>query len=555
MQETIWEVGERKFDDVVKQLLYNRGIKGKNDIEEFLNPDFSKLHDPYKMHGIKEAVQRIKRASEGNEKVGIFADYDADGIPGAAFLAKVFREIGIKYKTYIPNREDGYGLSKKGIDYLISERCSLIVTVDLGIRNIEETKYCNEKNIDLIITDHHTLGEELPEADILINPKILKDKYPFRELSGGGVVFKLAQALGEEFPKIDERFLKWNLDLVAISTITDVVPLIDENRILAKFGLIVLSKTKNIGLQELYKAASIKQEAINTYVAGYQIGPRINAPGRVDNATKSYELLITDDRKEARELASYLNEKNNERQEEMEKLEKEAIAKVEKENLLENSIIVIAGKWVKGIIGPTASRIVERFHRPTIIFSEDKNAYCGSARSIEGVNLVEIITPLADILKKFGGHKGAAGITVGKEKFNNFLSKLYKLANKKIPSELLVKKLIAESELKLSELSVSLTENVKMLEPFGMGNKKPVFYSSGICLECKRFVGKDKKHLSFSIPNGGKRIKAIYFNCEKDSELDHIKYDILYNMDVNEWQGKKELNLNIIDIRANEKQV
>lgn len=554
--ENIWEIAPRKFDEIIDQLLYNRGVikseKDKKAKEKFFQPDFEKdLFDPFLMNNIKEAVCRLQLAVSRKETVGIFADYDADGIPGAALLYKALTKIGLKVIIYIPNRENGYGLSEDGIDYLISEKCSLIITVDLGIRNFKEAVYCKEKKIDLIITDHHTPDDKIPDGFLVINPKISGDKYPYKELCGCGVAFKLVQALSKDFVCINESFLKWNLDLVAISTISDVVPLNGENRVLAKYGLKVLNKTKNLGLSELIKIAGIKPGSINGYVTGFKIGPRINAPGRIDHATRSLELLVTEDKKEATELAMWLNEKNESRQVAMERVEKEATKKIIDSSLYENSIIILSGDWPKGVIGPTASRIADKYFRPTILFSEDKDGFVGSARSVGDINILEIIEKVEKDILRYGGHKGAAGLTVAKEKFRSFCENIIKYSNKDIPKEGLVKKIRVDAEVEISELTLGLCESIKKLEPFGMGNPRPTFLIRGAELEYLRFVGKENKHFSCHIRKGNHAVKSIYFNFEKnnDSFDKEQLYDLIFNTEVDEWSGEQKVNLNISDMR------
>lgn len=551
----IWEIKERKFDDLLDQVLYNRGLNSEIDKQakvDFLNPNFSKLHDPFLMSNLKKAAFRIEKAKIEGEIVGVFADYDADGIPGAALLYRVLTKIGIKAHVYIPSREGGYGLSKEGIEYLRSKNCSLIITVDLGIRNFSEALYCKKVGMDLIITDHHTPDKEIPKADFVINPKIAGDKYPFQDLAGGGVAFKLICGLSKIFPKeLNESFLKWNLDLVAISTISDVVPLLGENRTLASFGLHVLKKTRNVGLQELCKLAKIDPENITAYHVGFQIAPRINAPGRMDHATKSFELLVTEDRKEAGSLAGWLEEKNHERQAAMQETEEEACNKIEKNNLGINNIIVVCGDWIKGVIGPTASRLVDKFSRPVIMLALDGESYCGSARSVEGVNILELVEKSGSYLEKFGGHKGACGLTVSKNKFENFLSSIVQDANKNIKKDQLLKKIKVDAETELSKLNLNLYEDLSKMEPFGMGNPRPVFQISGLEVVDKRAVGADKKHLSIRLKKDKNEIKAIFFNGdlrEEKIEL-HNLYDVLFSLNLDTWQGREELKLNVIDIR------
>ena len=546
-----WKIAERKFKDLFDQILFNRGVI--SDKEEFLSPDFRKLHDPFLIKNLKKAVLRIEKAKKSNEIIGIFADYDADGIPGAALLNKTFTKLGLKSYVYIPSREGGYGLSKEGIDYLVNKKCSLIVTVDLGIRNFSEAKYCKEIGVYLIITDHHIPDDKIPDADIVVNPKIKGDSYPDRDLAGGGVAYKLMQGLSKIFPKeLSEAFLKWNIDLAAISTISDVVPLTGENRVIANYGLKVLRKTKNIGLNELYKVAKIDPNKIMAYSVGFQIAPRINAPGRMDHATKSFELLVTEDVKEAKSLALWLDEKNQERQGAMEMAEREATQKIIKNNLINHKIIVVSGDWQKGVIGPTASHLVEKFSRPVILLSKGKHEFSGSARSLPEIDILKIVEKSEKYLEKFGGHKGACGLTVLENKFDKFLDSIIKNADKEIKEDQLQKTIKIDALANLKDLNIKLYDNLGKLEPYGMGNPKPVFETNNIEVTGKKIVGAGEKHLAINFKQEEKEIKAIFFSGNlHDEKLElHKKYDLIYTLDLDTWQGNNQLKLNIIDIKT-----
>lgn len=552
-----WDITPRTQANLLDQILFNRKVGLDPDSKRiFFKPDFTKdLHDPFLMNGISPAALRIVKAFEDNETVGIFADYDADGVPGAALLYRALNEIGVKSVVYIPDRESGYGLSTDGIDYLISHNCSLIITIDLGIRNFEEALYCKKKKIDLIITDHHLPALELPKAAILINPKIEGNTYPFQDLCGCGVAYKLISSLNKYFPKkINESFLKWNLDLVAISTIADVVSLVGENRILAKYGLIVLNKTKNLGLDELIKISGIEKNKVTAYSAGFQIAPRINAPGRIDHATKSFELLITKDKGEALNLAKWLNEKNESRQTEMDSIIKEAILKVNDDKLYENNLIILTGKWIKGIIGPSASRISELFCRPVILFADDGENYVGSARSLAGIDIVEIIGSAKSNVLKFGGHKGAAGLTVAKKKFEKFKSMILSYSKSHITKNNLVKRIKIDSEVDPKELTIKLTEDLSLLEPFGMGNPKPIFLLTSVKLSDIKSMGKDKNHLSVVVKKNDCDFRSVAFNFdwEKNKITTDVAYDIAFNLTLNEWNNTRKINLNIVSIKENE---
>jgi len=556
-----WILKPRKYDDLIDQLLYNRGIlagESKKERDLFFDPNFDRdLFDPFLLKGMKTAAARIKEAKENGEKIGIYSDYDADGIPAAALFYKTLKAIGIVSEIYIPNRESGYGLSNDGIDYLVSRGCKLIVTADLGIRNIAEAKYCEERKIDLIITDHHIPGDKVPRALALINPKIKGNKYPFTELCGAGVVYKLAQALGKNYPKeINQEFLKSNLDLVAIATIADVVPLIGENRVLAHYGIIMLKITRNTGLRELLKVAGITKDKVNAYSVGFQIAPRINAPGRVDHATKSYDLLITDDKEKAAELAMWLNEKNEERQRAMAEVEKAAELKIEKEGLDKNNIIIVAGKWIKGVIGPSASHLVDKYCKPVILFSKDSEGkvYVGSARSVEGVDIVDLFEKSKKYIKKFGGHKGAAGLTV--TNFKDFVKNIIALANKTIKPSVLIKKIKVDAVIQSVEMSLETCNVINSFEPFGMGNPKPVFLLRNVKVLSKRLIGATQKHLSAQVECEKKNFRLVGFNYLDSNALDDFNgntiYDLVISLDINNWNGKSNVDLKMLDFKKAE---
>jgi single-stranded-DNA-specific exonuclease len=547
--EKVWEIKERKHKDIVKQLLENRGVL---DFDQFLNPDFDKdLLDPTKLPDFEVAAKRIVAAKKKGEKIGIFADYDADGIPGAAFFKKTLDRIGIESEVYIPSRAEGYGLKEEGIKFLISKGSSLIVSIDLGIRDIKAAQYCKKRDIDLIITDHHVPADEKPDALAVINPKLKGAKYKFDGLSGAGVIFKFVVGLAKYFPKIDEKFLKWNLDLIAISTISDVVPLTHENRVIAKYGLMVLRKTRNIGLKELYKVAGIDPKKIESYTVGFQIGPRINAPGRIDHATKSFQLLTSDDAEEAKELALWLNEKNEERQAMMDAVISEAEAKIKRGNLDKNKIIVVFGQWQKGVLGPSASKIVEKYARPAILFSHGEKYLTGSARSVEGVDILRVLEDASRSIKNFGGHKGAAGVTIDTEKKGQFLKNIYKSAEVNIDDKDLVKKIKVDVAIDFSEISMRLYDIIEKLMPFGMGNPKPVFTTSGAEIIDHRKVGREEKHLSLKLKEAGRETRGICFGFENCSTVkyDNVKYDIAYQIIEDNWNGNKELKLQVVDIK------
>lgn len=545
-----WIIEKQHSSDLIEQLLLARKIN-KKDFDNFLNPNFSTgLHDPDLLPDMEKAVERIILAIQRKETIGVFGDYDADGVPSSALLTRTLEQkFGCKTLVYIPVRKEGYGLNKRGIDYFHKNNVSLIITTDLGIREISNAQYIRDLKIDLIITDHHEPGPKLPVALAVIDPKIKNSKYPFTELSGGGVAFKLLQALGQKTGKLNENDLKWMFDLVCITTICDVVPLVDENRIFAKFGLKVLQKTKNLGLQTLYKVIDLDPANIDTYTVGFQIGPRLNAPGRMDKANESYELLVTEETNVAEKLAQDLNEINMIRQNELSRVVLEAKTKIIENHLDENKIIFISDKkWPSGLIGLVAGRIMEEFSKPVFIFEEGPEFSKGSARSIEGFNLIHALEETKDLLENYGGHIKAAGLTIANRKMKKFMEKIYSLAETKINEEDLVPKIRIDVILNLADINFSTLRKIQQLQPFGMGNPKPIFALQKIDPKDVRTIGQEGKHLKFKI----EEIDCIGFGYGNMSQkIIGQKIDIAFSIDENTWNSKTNLQLQIVDIRLN----
>ncbi|MEI8143233.1 MAG: single-stranded-DNA-specific exonuclease RecJ [Candidatus Berkelbacteria bacterium] len=545
-----WIVKKRTEEKLLNQILINRGITA-DKFNSFLRPDFARdLFDPYLLSDMDKAVARIAEAVKSNDKIGIFADYDADGIPGAALLYRALTAIGAKAVVYIPSRESGYGLSEEGINYLVSEGAKLIITIDLGIRSIAEARYCSDKKIDLIISDHHLPGSEIPDAFAVINPKKPGDEYPFKDLCGCAVSYKIIQALAVHYPSIlNETFLKWNLDLVAISTIADVVSVVGENRVFVKYGLTVLNKTRNIGIKKLIQNAALKMP-IGSYGVGFQIAPRINAPGRIDHATKSFEILVSDDQSEVDDLASCLEEKNIERQDQMATVEQEAVLIIEKNKLDSNNIIIAHGDWPKGVMGPTASRLVERYYKPVVLLSKEQESYTGSARSISGINIVDLLEAVSQHLIKFGGHAGAAGLSVSENNLDKFIAAMV-TKSAKIPAEIFARKLKIDCEVLASEMNLQSIKVLDQLEPYGLSNPRPVFVLRDAEIKYLRMVGKDAKHASFCSLSLGQSFKSIYF--DKGENMVKIengqKYDLAFNVEIDNWNDNEQVSLKILDLK------
>lgn len=544
-----WEILTKKSNDITEQLLINRKIK-KEDWASFLNPEFNNLYDPFKMKGMRQAVARFEKALKRKETIGIFGDYDADGIPGAALLYEFTRKLGLNASVYIPTRQQGYGLNKEGIETLKKENVKLLFTVDLGIRNIVEIKYAQRQGIDVIILDHHEMGKEKPNC-IIVNPKQKDDKYPFSELAATGVVFKFIQAYNDATKMVGESFLKWSLDLVAISTICDIVPLLSENRIIAKYGLIVLKKTRRIGLQALFREADILPENIGTYAVGFQIGPRLNAPGRMDHANESFFLLISKDRQEADELANKLNSINLHRQKELERVLKEAKEKVCAKKLHRKKIIVIDGKsWPQGIVGLVAGKLMEEYSRPVIVCEEKDGKLKGSARSIEKFNIIEALDSAKNYLTRYGGHKKAAGLSLEIRHLSHLYDKLLEEAESKLRDDDLVPKISIDAEIRTEDLTLKFLDKIQKFEPFGLGNPRPVFLLKNAILSNIKLVGKNNDHLSLVV----NRIKAIGFglgnlaqNLFKKNMQSHT-VDVVFTLDEDNWR-ERQVQLKIMDFK------
>ena len=445
MAQKIDDEFRKKFPEinaVVLQLLYSRGLKEQDKIDRFLGPDYlADQNNPFLFNDMKKAVAIILKVLKQKQKIVIYGDYDADGVTATAVLNLTLKRMGVKNLSfYIPNRlNEGYGMNKEAVKEIAKEKNDLVITVDCGITNLEEVELAKEKGMQVIITDHHLPGEKLPKADAIICPTLKNEKYPFKNLAGVGVAFKLAQALLTEYKHNNEAFEKWLLDLVAIGTVADVVPLLGENRTLVKWGLLVLNKTQRMGLKELIEGANLKRP-LGTYNIGFQIAPRLNAAGRMDHANTAYELLVTQDEAEAIAIVNDLNKKNQSRQkvtEEMLKISLEQIGEPkDKDKILFSSY----DGWSPGLVGLAAGKLCDKFHRPVIVLARlpapersdggqgkigDK--YVGSGRSIQEFDIIQALSECSQYLEEFGGHRQACGLTViGEENYIRLIEKMQK---------------------------------------------------------------------------------------------------------------------------------
>ncbi|MBU1167395.1 single-stranded-DNA-specific exonuclease RecJ [Patescibacteria group bacterium] len=577
MTEAIWEVRRKcskkhinafsEYDAILVQLLYNRGLKTQADVDEFFNPDFDQdLHDPYLFTDMERAVQRILEAVKNKEKVAIYGDYDADGVTASSILTELFRALGLSGQIYIPDRKnEGYGLNKKSIEWLYHKKIDLIVTCDCGVSSRKEIDYAkDEYDIDVVVLDHHHLPENFSKDYIVVDAKRKGDKYPFKELCAAGVTFKLAEAFYRHERKYlkaknKEAFLKWLLDLVAIGTVADCVPLFHENRTLVQYGLTVLSKTKRIGIQEIFKKAGISNEAITSYHLGYLVGPRINAAGRIDHANVGYQLLTSKNRTEAAAYAEKLEKTNTRRQNLTEKVLEEALCEIKKRKKLEK-IIVIGKHWPQGVLGIVAGKLTEKYSRPVIVFtiptSEDRKkgqvGCVGSGRGPVSFNLVKAIAACKKDLEEYGGHQQAAGLTVTYKKYNKFKESIEKFAATKLKEKDLVPKISIDAKISLGDVNWDFEKSMSKMNPFGEGNPEPRFLTEKLAIVTIMAVGKKSNHLKMVLEDQkGNQKNAIAFSFGdkiKDFRIGDL-IDVVFSFSINEWNGNRNLELRVVDMK------
>lgn len=550
-----------KFPAVILKLLENRGLAEKSAVESFFDFDYDKnVGDPLAAAGMEAAVARIKEALAKDEKVAIFGDYDADGVTATALLFETLKAIGFKNVIYyIPDRQlEGYGMNEGAILHLKEQGASLIITVDCGITNIAEVEKAREAGMGVIITDHHHVPRILPEALAIINPHLPNSGFIFKDLAGVGVAFKLAQALYKTMkPELIDQ-LKWSLDLVAIGTIADCVALLGENRVLVKYGLIVLSKTRKVGLQEMYKVGRIEiadDKIPDSQKVAFQIAPRINAAGRMDHASASYKLLIETDRVLARDMALEVEAKNQERQKVTAEIVREV--KIIADNSFKDKKIVIAENphWPVGILGLIAGKIAEEYKKPTVVMRREDDVYIGSLRSIPQVNLMEILESCS-CLSRFGGHAQAAGLRIAKKDIDIFYREFEKLVAEKLEGVEIVEALEIDCEIGEDEINWETMSMIEKMAPFGMGNQEPVFMAKNFLVADTKTVGNGSKHLKMMLKAGNspKIFDSIAFGLGE--KFAHIKkddqIDIVFNLRTDEWNGNKKMQFRIIDMKLAE---
>lgn len=553
------ELGD--YDSLTAQLLFNRGVKTTKEAGKYLNPDFVEhLHDPFLLPDMQKAVDRILLAIEKGERMGIWSDYDADGIPGGALLHDFFKLIGFEnFINYIPDRHsEGYGLNIEGIRELQKDGVKLLITIDCGIRDHKQIEETNKLGVDVIVTDHHESGKDLPKAYAIVNPKREDSKYPEKILCGSGVVWKLIEALrltalaqGKPF-NFKPGFEKWLLDLVGIATLSDMVPLTGENRALAHFGLSVLRKNRRPGLKKLFRMLKINKDYLTEDDIGFLITPRINAASRMGHPRDAFGLLVAKDELEADAYAKHLDNINNERKGVVAGIVKEAKKRIKEkfENDGEKKIIVLGNPdWRPALLGLAANSIADEYNRPVFLWGREGGEFIkGSCRSDGTTNLVAIMERTRDVFIEFGGHKLSGGFSIDHEKIHILEESLLTASIHTVNDG---KETLVDAEINLRDVSEETIQKISKLAPFGIGNEKPIFIFRNVIPEKINRFGKAKEHLSINFRDGTTKMKAISFFTSPDQFGENLKEGIATNLVANVeksyYNGSAEIRLRIID--------
>ncbi|MEO9511157.1 MAG: single-stranded-DNA-specific exonuclease RecJ [Flavobacteriaceae bacterium] len=541
-----------KVESLVAQLLLQRGIATYEEARDFFRPELSHLHDPFLMKDMDKAVERIQKAIANNENILVYGDYDVDGTTSVALLSSYLLEDYPNVATYIPDRYlEGYGVSLQGIDFASDNGFTLIIALDCGVKAIEQVKYAKETGIDFIICDHHRPGDILPEAVAVLDPKRDDCEYPYKELCGCGVGFKLIQALASTKGETVED-LMLHLDLVATAIGADIVPITGENRVLAYYGLQVINSTPRIGFKAIID--QIKKKTLTITDVVFIIAPRINAAGRMEHGQHAVNLLVETDINVAQKFAKEIEQFNSDRRDLDKEITKEALLQIQK-NKEEDRVtsVVYDKKWHKGVIGIVASRLTETYYRPTLVFTKSGDKLAASARSIKGFDVYNALEGCSTYLEQFGGHKYAAGLTLMEEQYVVFKEHFEKVVATTIDPKLLEPELLMDSTIQLNEITPKLMRILKQFAPFGPGNLNPVFMAENVQdTGYAKGVGEEKKHLKLSaFQNGSTPIGAIGFNIGEKLTVIRNKnsFDAAFSLDENEWNGSISLQLNLKDIR------
>ena len=547
-EEKINELIEKyNLSSLVAKILVNKDIITKEQVELFLNPTRNDFHDPFLMPDMEKAVDRILKALDEKQKILIYGDYDVDGITSITVLKNFLLERGATVSEYIPNRlDEGYGLNKNAIEDIAKNEINLMITVDCGITAVEEIEYANTLGIETIITDHHEPDDILPNAIAVVDAKRKDNKYPFNQLAGVGVSFKLIQALSKKIGLEEKEYLKY-LDIVAVGTISDIVPLIDENRTITKLGLKLVEVTKNIGLKALIESSGYKK--IDSNCISFGIAPRINACGRMGKEQEALDLFLTDNIVEAKDIAAKLNTYNKERQTIEKKIFEEAVEQVEK--IKDNEDVLVLGHedWHHGVIGIVSSKITEMYFKPSILICFEGEDAKGSGRSIPGFDLHEALSNCNTYLEKYGGHSMAVGISLKTKNFEKFKQEFEKYVSKSNICDI-IPIIHIDQEITLKDISIEAVKDLSKLEPFGEANKMPIFLYKNLKIHSIRTLS-EGKHIKLTLKDGSFYIDAIGFNLGHLAEDYKIedKIDVVGTLEINEFNGRESVQINLKDMR------
>ena len=541
---------------VLATLLVQRGISTYDEAKKFFRPSLDDLYNPFLMKDTQAAVERIEQAIRGNERILVYGDYDVDGTTAVALIYSFLQKSYSKIGYYIPDRyNEGYGISLKGIDYAAENGYSLIIALDCGIKANEKVAYAHSRRIDFIICDHHLPGDQIPQAVAVLDPKRPDCKYPFKELSGCGVGFKLLQAYCQK-NGINMEELYQYLDLVAVSIASDIVPVIDENRVLSFYGLQKLNVNPSKGLRSIIRIAGIEKQQIAIDDIVFRIGPRINAAGRMESGKSAVDLLCADDDLIAFEMGSLINSCNNDRKNVDRLITHEALRMIASDSKAphRNTTVLFNPTWHKGVVGIVASRLIETYYRPTVVLTQSGNMATGSARSVPGFDLYQAVEACADLLESFGGHMYAAGLTMKVENVQAFKDRFEEVVNKTITSELLIPQIDIDEELSLDQIDEKFFRILKQFQPFGPGNMSPIFVTENVTDNGEgRLVGPDKEHIKLSLFNADKTktYQAIAFQLAEHYRSIHEgkPFDICYTITENVFRGQTTLQIRVKDIK------
>lgn len=545
-------IRELKIHPVLCGILAQRGIQNYQEAKKFFRPSMEDAHDPFLMKDMDAAVERIVKALKIDEPILIYGDYDVDGTASVALMFDFLKKLkpSSRLDYYIPNRyREGYGLSQQGIDYALENGFTLLITLDCGIKSVELIQQAKERGIDTIICDHHLPGDKVPDAYAILNAKQFDCPYPYKELCGCGVGYKLIQALCKRLDLPDSAHLQY-LEWVATAIAADIVPINGENRMLAFHGIIKANSNPSAGIRALIELSQVSQK-INIGNLSFMIGPRINAAGRMDDAKKAVQLFIEKDSKKAKDLANILQTDNSSRREADSKMTEEAVQIIENDPDFPNrkSTVVYAPHWHKGVIGIVASRLLERYYKPTIVLTKSGDYWAGSARSIPGFNIHDALDECSDLLKAFGGHYFAAGMTIEENKLQIFSQKIDAIASRILTREQLIPEITIDAEIEPCDLTPAFYKILDQMEPFGPENPRPVFCMKNLINIGSRIVKND--HVRFEVEKDGTFFQGIGFNLgEKFSSLKNdTSLDIVFTLEENHYNNKTSLQMKVIDFK------